>query len=214
MTYPSLAYDGGVPLLALDTLGPGPWVDPETDLPPFALALDKLHVQFNEEPGLAFGQAWTTGSIYARWLGHGGIGARVGVEGVGAVGAAEVVAHAVVVAHQTGELRLRPQRRAALHRTDDQLVAGAGLDPMGVVSMSVATASAVAVIVCHQISLFQLRVESGSVIAARRVGPHGGRWRRRRVMGCLGNAHACQATPPGHRFRPGASLGAGPTPNL
>jgi cytochrome c biogenesis protein len=39
-----------------NTFSPGPWVDPEGDLPPFVLSLDRLDVQFQEQPGRSFGQ--------------------------------------------------------------------------------------------------------------------------------------------------------------
>lgn len=43
-------------LSTYNTFSPGPWVDAEQDLPPFVLSLDRLDVQFNDQPGRAFGQ--------------------------------------------------------------------------------------------------------------------------------------------------------------
>lgn len=43
-------------LSTYNTFSPGPWVDVEADVPPFVLSLDRLDVQFNDEPGRAFGQ--------------------------------------------------------------------------------------------------------------------------------------------------------------
>jgi cytochrome c biogenesis protein len=39
-----------------NTFAPGPWVDPEQDLPPFVLRVDRLDVRFNDQPGRGFGQ--------------------------------------------------------------------------------------------------------------------------------------------------------------
>ena len=39
-----------------NTFSPGPWVDPQEDLPPFVLGLDRLDVQFQDQPGRSFGQ--------------------------------------------------------------------------------------------------------------------------------------------------------------